>query len=671
MSNSQPGKWRYIGIFAVLVIVAGALVVQHAVMLHDAQNDAHKLVRRQEHVLDILPARQGVVSMRTRERPVVAATSKQVPFCFVDPSIVDNEQLSETAIKVGEALNMDPVRIQEQVAARRDTTWRWLKKGMTHKELEQIEALNLPKKIPAEQLPDVAVKLARILKIKDVKVLEQELAEGREVQFCRIRKYADDGKTEMDLTQQEVDAINHLVKKKGLAGVGIRYEQRRFYPNNELAAPVLGFLLRHGEPGEGIESILHSQTSCKEGILASRADSGRRRIAPLPEETVLPRDGNHVFLTIDTVIQSALEQAVAGAVEKFRANWGVGIVMDCNTGEVLGMVSYPTFNPNQFNKVASPELRKNRCLVEPYEPGSAFKPLIAAAAVDANMGVTWSTRFNCKGGVYNAPNGGTISDHGSSYGSLSLEEIITVSSNIGMALVGEKLGNKRIHEAVDRFGFGHYTQIQLPDGKRWPGESAGIVTPLRYMDGYSLRRVPFGQQVSVTALQLANAYCAVANGGELLQPRLVDCITDPSGRRVLWRGHRQVIRRVLSRQTSRTAVDAMATVVDKPNGTGRITKMERWTSFGKTGTAQIAKDGIYVPGAFTASFVAGAPASKPQLVCLVSVYWPHTTEHYGSQVAAPAVKEVLEKSLSYLEVPPDRQDEEGTAPVSAGPVGHD
>jgi cell division protein FtsI/penicillin-binding protein 2 len=184
-----------------------------------------------------------------------------------------------------------------------------------------------------------------------------------------------------------------------------------------------------------------------------------------------------------------------------------------------------------------------------------------------------------------------------------------------------------------------------------PGESPGIVRLLSKWDGYSTRRVPFGQEVSVTSLQLAMAYAAIANGGLLLKPRVVDFVNDGSGRTV-WRSKREVVRRVLKESTCEETLGVLRQVVER--GTGRGCRLDRWTCFGKTGTAQIAGLGGYIDGAFVGTFVGGAPAGRPEVLCLISIYWPdRSLGHYGATVAAPYVKKVLTRTLSYLDVPPD------------------
>lgn len=644
MNSSLPGKWRYNIVFGILAILCLCLVGQLAVMLYDAAAICDQMEIAQGNLEVPLPGRPGNISIRTKDRSETAATSDQVPVCFADPSMLDNEKLVEVVTQLGEVLHLNPVDIQNDIIARRDNAFTWLKPKIIEQELQRLELLNLPKDfrdIPKETLPATAEKVASILAI-DPQKAQEAFQNRRQAQFVIIKK---------NLSAPERDGVVKLVKEKRIKGVGVRYEWRRHYPNGDLASAIIGYRYKDNTPAEGIELMLAKELAAQSGKLENLADAGRRPIMPLPERTVEPKDGHDVYLTIDSVIQKTLETSVAGAVDKFGAKWGVGIVMDVHTGEVLAMTSMPTFDPNKFNAVPN-DIRKNRCLVDPYEPGSAFKSIIAALAVDAGI-ATWNTKFYCEGGTYNAPNGGRISDHGASYGWLTLAEIIVHSSNVGMAKLGEKSGNDTLYDWVTKAGFGQRTHIQLPGETSWPGETPGIVTPKRSMDGYSLRRVPFGQQISVTAMQLANAYCALSNGGELLQPRLVDKVCDASGK-VIWQSERKVVRRLISPQTSRSAIDVMQQVVEGEGGTGKACKSDLWTTFGKTGTAQIAKNGIYQDRAFTGTFIGGAPASNPRLICLVSIYWPTKNGHYGATVAAPAVKEVLEKSLSYLEVPPDR-----------------
>jgi cell division protein FtsI (penicillin-binding protein 3) len=275
-----------------------------------------------------------------------------------------------------------------------------------------------------------------------------------------------------------------------------------------------------------------------------------------------------------------------------------------------------------------------------------LKPLFAAAAVQRGV-VSWASRIDCENGVYRAHRGGRISDHGHSYDALCLRDVVIRSSNIGMAKIGEMLGNDRLYRIARQFGFGEPTGVELP------AESPGILRDLHKWDGYSLRRVPFGQEISVTTLQLAMAFSSLANGGILHRPRLIHHIAGPDGKK----RHLPVgpSRRVLSRRVAAEALDVLRGVVEDEHGTGRRCRLDRWTSFGKTGTAQVPDRHGYNDRDYMGSFVGGAPAERPAVLCVISIYKPdRTLGYYGGTVAAPYVGQVLAQSLEYLDVRPDR-----------------
>lgn len=481
-----------------------------------------------------------------------------------------------------------------------------------------------------DELLDIAIDVGRALDL-DPAAVQRTFITRRGDRFVWLKR---------DISDAEVAGVRGIPTP----AVSIQHEWRRYYPNNELGATVLGFRLHDGRGGGGIELSWNECLAARAGRRTMLADARRRSIWPLPEESDPPRDGGQVFLTIDAVIQASLQDAIRRSVETHDARWGAGVVLDCRTGDVLAMASVPTYDPNRFNRT-DPADRTNRAIVMPYEPGSALKPVFAAAAVQAGV-VDFDTRIFCENGVYHARRGGRITDHGHHYGWLTLTDVVVHSSNIGMAKVGEMLGNERLHAVARRFGFGEPTGVDLP------GESGGIVRDLAKWDGYSLRRVPFGQEISVTTLQLATAFNALVNGGLLMQPRVVDQVRDASGN-VVWRGEPRVVRRVLTPQVSAQAVDVLRQVVER--GTGKRCKLDRWTSFGKTGTAQIPGPGGYPAGAYTGTFVGGAPAGDPRVLCVISIYYPDASKgYYGSVVAARYVRDVLARSLSYLDVPPDR-----------------
>lgn len=483
-----------------------------------------------------------------------------------------------------------------------------------------------------KEIGDIAAQLALITR-QDPGELYARLMARRNDRFVWVAR---------EITREQARRIEDL----DLRPVGIQYEWRREYPNGSLAGEVIGFCQKDRTPGGGLELEAAPVLSPRDGLRVLRGDAYRRPIWSAEDETRKPRDGGNVYTSIDVVIQRLLQSAVAESVEKYGAKWGTGVVLNPWTGDVLAMASTPAFDPNAFN-TTPPEHMLNRCIASPYEPGSVFKPLITATAVQAGL-MTYATRIDCEGGVYHAHRGGRISDHGQHFGLLSLADIVIRSSNIGMAKVGEKLGNAGLYRAVRQWGFGETTGMALP------GETAGIVRDLDTWDGYSLRRVPFGQEIAASTLQLALAFGAVANGGVLMQPRLVRRITDATGEREKTFPPRRV-RRVICESVARQTREVMRQVIDSPHGTGKRCRLSRWSAWGKTGTAQIPGPGGYVDGAYTGSFVAGAPVENPAAVCLISIYWPDRSKgYYGSIVAAPYVKEVLEGTLEHLNISPDR-----------------
>jgi cell division protein FtsI/penicillin-binding protein 2 len=481
-----------------------------------------------------------------------------------------------------------------------------------------------------EELGRLSIHLAELLNLDAVELYNNIMLRS-DRQFAWVAR---------EMTPAQARLIEESVDHRA---VGLKYEWRREYPAGQAGATVLGFTNKNDEPGGGIHSIVHQAVLGRDGRRVLLGDARRRPITLEPTVSTRPVDGGNVYLTIDLVIQGYLDQAVGEAVETYDAMWGVGVVVNPWTGEILAMTSMPSFDPNAFN-TAPPEQMLNRAICCPYEPGSILKPIMAAAAVDAGV-ATWRTHFDCEDGTYLADRGGRITDHGHHYGLLSVEEIIVKSSNIGMAKIGEKLGNAMMYDIVRRWGFGEPTGVSLP------GESGGIVRDAGKWDGYSMRRVPFGQEISTTALQMAMAFAALANGGQLMRPRLIDRICDAQGR-VIAASEPEVIRRVVSQTTAEQALQVMHQVIER--GTGRRAKLANYSAWGKTGTAQVPGPGGYAEGQYTGSFVAGAPVYRPAAVCLISIYRPDRSKgYYGGVVAAPYVADVLEKTLTYLQVPPD------------------
>jgi cell division protein FtsI (penicillin-binding protein 3) len=454
----------------------------------------------------------------------------------------------------------------------------------------------------------------------------------------------------------ELEAFNAVREARRLYAFGVQYEPVRVYPHGRLAAHVLGFVgaPQDGEPQglAGIELAFNDVLWGRPGRRTRTVDAQRRGLRTHVDEYMPPLDGASVVLTLDAYIQQQTEQHLRNAVETFRAEWGTAVVMDPQSGEVLAMATYPDFDPADPVPEHMPAeqaelLLRNRAIADAYEPGSIFKPFIAAVALDEHQ--THLDEVFEINGPARAFGRRTIHDT-HAYGALPLHEVISRSSNIGMALLGTRLGNERLYRYVRLYGFGDVTGIELP------GEHTGLVQDFSRWSGYSTQSVPIGQEVALTALQIATGFCVFANGGILYRPRIVRGVIGPDGSLVADYSRPVAIRRVISEQTAAEFRErALVEVVMSKIGTGKRAQIPNYRVFGKTGTAQIARPGGsgYIPGAYMGSFVGGAPADHPRVVAVVSLCRPSTGQYYGGTVAAPAVGAILADTLAYLGVPPE------------------
>jgi cell division protein FtsI/penicillin-binding protein 2 len=397
---------------------------------------------------------------------------------------------------------------------------------------------------------------------------------------------------------------------------------------------------------------LNSALSGVAGWRVTKTDRQHRELAALRDEDVQPRNGLNVVLTLDAVIQHILEMALADAMQKHTPISITGIIERPRTGEILAMATLPNFDP--VNPGASPtDARRNRVVSDVMEPGSTFKIVVVAGALNDGV-VRFNDAFNCEKGHF-AYGGRILHDH-EPFGVLTTEGIITKSSNIGAAKVGIKLGEDRLYDYVCDFGFGQRTGISLP------GEVVGILHPVKDWTKVSIAQIPMGQGVAVTRLQMIMAMCAIANNGRLMHPMLVSRLEDRDGD-VMAQYKPQVVRQVVSPATAKLMVEALKTVVS-PEGTAPGAAMKDYTVAGKTGTAQKVENGVYAEHKFTSSFVGFFPADDPQL-CISIVMDEPKEGYYGGQVCGPVFKEVAERCASYLNIPSDKNLE---SPASSPPL---
>ncbi len=440
------------------------------------------------------------------------------------------------------------------------------------------------------------------------------------------------------------------IEKLDLPGIDFIPEHKRFYPNTSLAAQLLGFAGVDGNGLEGLEYAYNSELEGKSQQTTVLRDAlGRSFDTPQGAQGV--REGHNLVLTIDQGIQFLAEDTLADTVRKSSAASGIAVVMAPDTGAVLALAHYPFFNPNAFDHFDRNAWR-NRAITDPYEPGSTMKIFTAAAALESGR-VTPDSVVFCENGRYRV--GRHVIHDVSPHEWLSLADVLRVSSNIGAAKVGELIGAEQLYTTLRRFGFGEKTGIDSP------GESPGTLSPWQRWSKLDQCAIAFGQGISVTAVQLAAAAAAIANGGVLMRPYVVQAVTDRNGRLVR-RHEPSAVRRAVSPETARQVRSMMDRVVSE-DGSGALAALDDYNCGGKTGTAQKADSrGSYAENRFVASFVGFAPAEKPKIVVLVVIDEPKKS-HYGGVVAAPAFKRIAEETLHYLNVPPGK--EKGRLQVSA------
>ncbi len=427
-----------------------------------------------------------------------------------------------------------------------------------------------------------------------------------------------------------------------LQGVGFLKESRRYYPNKALGAHLLGFVGIDNQGLSGIESTYDAEISGRSGKILVQTDARQQAFSRLERP---PTAGGTLELTIDKYLQHIAERELRIGIRAHGADAGAVVILDPLTGEVLALASEPTFNPNVFRHASPPELR-NRAVQDIYEPGSTFKVVTASAAFEEQV-VESDEMFDVSAGAIRV-DGDLIPDF-YTYGQLSFTDVVVKSSNVGAILVGLRLGPERLSRYVRRFGFGASLSPDLP------AENPGIVWKPSALTERALASLSMGYQVAVTPLQMAAAVAAIANGGELLEPRVVRAVYQ-NGRRA--ESERRVIRRAITRETAAKLTTIMEQVTQR--GTARRAQVPGYTVAGKTGTSEKLIDGHYSDTDHNASFMGFVPSRRPRLAVLVMVDTPRSAMvngvrqrvYTGGAVAAPIFQRIAEAALRHLAVPP-------------------
>jgi cell division protein FtsI/penicillin-binding protein 2 len=453
------------------------------------------------------------------------------------------------------------------------------------------------------------------------------------------------------------------LRSRGVYGVD---DYQRVYPGGRLASHVLGYVQEaerfytnsasRASTVEmsgiyGTEHWLDAKLRGMRGWRVTETDSRRREVVVFRDQDVDPRAGLHAKLTIDSFIQQVVEEQLAEAMKKFHAKGVCAIVVRPRTGEILALANLPDFDPN-FPGQSDDNSRRNRVIADVHEPGSTFKIVVVSAGLNEQT-VTLNDVFDCENGRWQFK-GKPLHDHDGGFPSLTVEGIITKSSNIGSAKIAVyRLGEEKLYNYVTSFGFGRRTGITLD------GEVSGLLKPWQKWDGVAVSRIPMGQSVATTPLQMVMAMSAIANEGRLMRPMLIDSLVGADGE-VFAKFQPQVVRQVIEPRAAQQMVKALKTVPTK-KGTAEKAALEHYTVAGKTGTAQVSggKAG-YLHGKYVSSFIGFFPADNPEVCISVLLDEPDIKKgYYGGQTAAPYFKAIAEQVANYLKIKPDRNDSLG------------
>ena len=471
------------------------------------------------------------------------------------------------------------------------------------------------------------------------------------------------GPGETNLTRRQKETLRQLRVK----GIFAEDDQERIYPNDTLAAHVVGYVgekeselddnrVKEMVGRDGIELTFNEKLAGVRGWRLTQTDVIRRELVRNRERDVEPRDGLNVVLTIDSVVQHYLEAALADAMQKYTPISASGIVVRPRTGEILAMATQPTFDPNTRN--ASIASLRNRAISDIAEPGSTFKIVVVSGALNDGA-VNLNETFDCENGHFYYAGRSLGDDHPHSV--LTVEGIITKSSNIGAAKIGIKLGAPRLYDYIKAYGFGEPTGIPLPNEV---GAST-YVPPLKRWSKLSLAQIPMGHGICTTRLQMTMAMCAIANKGVLLRPMLVHRLEDKE-HNIHTQYTPQTVRRVITEKAAAQMVKALKTVTTS-EGTAPKAALEHYAVAGKTGTAKKVENGVYVRKYFS-SFIGFFPADNPEVCISIMLDEPkqaHSTA-YGGTTAAPVFKQVAERVANYLNIRPDDDAAATVAEVAGG-----
>ncbi|MEP6603527.1 MAG: penicillin-binding protein 2 [Spartobacteria bacterium] len=450
-----------------------------------------------------------------------------------------------------------------------------------------------------------------------------------------------------EVGKADADRLREKLRAKNLRGIYFEHDATRMYPNGSMLCHVIGFTDFEHHGIQGVEGAMDEYLHGQDGYRYIEHNRAGQEMVLYRGQERAPRDGYQIHLTVDLNLQNIVENEIDAAMREFSPQKATIILIRPQTGEILAMANRPAFDLNQ-RADAKPEQMKNRAIIDMMEPGSTFKIVAAAAALNEHKVQLDSTIF-CENGIWNY--GGTALHDHRPLGELSVQDILVKSSNIGAAKLAISVGDQKFYEYIRRFGFGERTGIELP------GEIPGVIRPPQSWSKISITRIPMGHEIGVTPLQMVVAMSAIANGGNLVTPRIVKSVTTADGR-VISSLTPTVLRQVISPQTARQIGNALRGVVSD-RGTAAAAAVPGFVIAGKTGTAQkVDPRGGYDHGKFVVSFSGYLPADKPEFVGLVVLDDAKTDkpeQNYGGLVAGPIFSRIAEKAARYLDLQPQEE----------------
>ena len=475
----------------------------------------------------------------------------------------------------------------------------------------------------------VATDIAEILNV-DKSVIEEHLYKK-----SSIERVHPEGRR---LSYEIADKINSL----NYDGVYLVKESKRYYPYNNLMSHILGFVGIDNQGLSGLELQYDEYLTGASGAIEYFSDAKGNRLQK-EDVYVQPENGMDIYLTVNSELQTSMERELDNVMLKYNADGAWSIAMDPNTGEILAMSSRPNFNPNNYQDYTTEQLNRNLAIWSSYEPGSTFKIVTLATAIEEKVVDIEKDTFNDSGSV-NVDGARIKCWKRGGHGHQTFLEVVQNSCNPGFVELGQRLGKETLFKYINNFGFGSKTGIDLN------GEGSGILFNINKVGPVELATTSFGQGVSVTALQQITAVSAVINGGTLYKPYIVKSIVEHETGEIIKENNPQEVRKVIREDTSKQVRYALESVVAL--GTGRNAYIENYRVGGKTGTAQKVNNGVYMTGNYIVSFIGFLPADNPKVVVYVAIDNPKGVTQYGGTIAAPIAKNILTDAISALNIEP-------------------